>query len=159
MVVCYITGHELKPEQKLEMIRYLKSNETPDGGWGLLVPSPSLLPLLQLVPTSLLLLLVPPPSLLPTLPSPYHYYCYTSTSVTIPSQTMFNYLIFSSIHHHNLLSISLCILSQTYPTVSYHSPLHSLSSLSIYTYIPPLSVLPITLIPSPPPLHPPLAPP
>lgn len=35
VIVCYITGTSLEPEQKKEMIRYLRSVQCPDGGWGL----------------------------------------------------------------------------------------------------------------------------
>ena len=37
MITCYITGTLLEPEQKKEMIRYLRSVQCPDGGWGLYV--------------------------------------------------------------------------------------------------------------------------
>jgi len=37
VIVCYITGATLEAEQKKEMIRYLRSVQCPDGGWGLLV--------------------------------------------------------------------------------------------------------------------------
>ena len=39
VIVCYITGATLEAEQKQEMIRYLRSVQCPDGGWGLLVDS------------------------------------------------------------------------------------------------------------------------
>jgi len=35
VIACYITGTLLEPEQKKEMIRYLRSVQCPDGGWGL----------------------------------------------------------------------------------------------------------------------------
>jgi len=35
VIVCYITGTPLESEQKKEMIRYLRSVQCPDGGWGL----------------------------------------------------------------------------------------------------------------------------
>jgi len=35
VIVCYITGTMWEPEQKKEMIRYLRSVQCPDGGWGL----------------------------------------------------------------------------------------------------------------------------
>jgi hypothetical protein len=37
IICCYITGTELRPEQKIEMIRYLRSRQNGDGGWGLCV--------------------------------------------------------------------------------------------------------------------------
>jgi len=37
VIVCYITGATWEAEQKKEMIRYLRSVQCPDGGWGLLV--------------------------------------------------------------------------------------------------------------------------
>ena len=37
IICCYITGTQLRPEQKLEMIRYLRSRQNGDGGWGLCV--------------------------------------------------------------------------------------------------------------------------
>jgi len=37
VIVCYITGTLFEVEQKKEMIRYLRSVQCPDGGWGLLV--------------------------------------------------------------------------------------------------------------------------
>lgn len=37
IICCYITGHQLRPEQKFEMIRYLRSRQNGDGGWGLYV--------------------------------------------------------------------------------------------------------------------------
>ena len=37
VIMSYITGHQLKPEQKLEMVRYLRSKQNADGGWGLCV--------------------------------------------------------------------------------------------------------------------------
>ena len=35
VIVCYITKTSFTKEQKLEMIRYLRSVQCPDGGWGL----------------------------------------------------------------------------------------------------------------------------
>jgi len=35
VIVCYITATPFEPEQKKEMIRYLRSVQCPDGGWGL----------------------------------------------------------------------------------------------------------------------------
>jgi len=35
VIVCYITDTPWEPEQKKEMIRYLRSVQCPDGGWGL----------------------------------------------------------------------------------------------------------------------------
>jgi len=37
VIVSYITGALWEAEQKKEMIRYLRSVQCPDGGWGLLV--------------------------------------------------------------------------------------------------------------------------
>jgi lanosterol synthase len=35
VITTYITGAELKLEQKLEIKRYLRNRANPDGGWGL----------------------------------------------------------------------------------------------------------------------------
>ena len=35
VIACYITDTPFEPEQKKEMIRYLRSVQCPDGGWGL----------------------------------------------------------------------------------------------------------------------------
>lgn len=35
IIVCHVTGVELEKPQKLEMIRYLRNVQNPDGGWGL----------------------------------------------------------------------------------------------------------------------------
>jgi lanosterol synthase len=35
VITTYITGAELKPEQKLEIKRYLRNRANADGGWGL----------------------------------------------------------------------------------------------------------------------------
>lgn len=40
VIVCYITNTPFTEEQKKEMIRYLKSVECPDGGWGLHTEGP-----------------------------------------------------------------------------------------------------------------------
>lgn len=37
IITCYVTGVDLKPEQKREMIRYLLNMQKPDGGWGMYV--------------------------------------------------------------------------------------------------------------------------
>jgi lanosterol synthase len=37
VMTTYVTGAELRPEQKLEMIRYLRNRVNDDGGWGLYV--------------------------------------------------------------------------------------------------------------------------
>jgi len=37
VIVCYVTDTQFEAEQKKEMIRYLRSVQCPDGGWGLLV--------------------------------------------------------------------------------------------------------------------------
>lgn len=34
VIVCFITGTEFARAQKLEMIRYLRSVQCPNGGWG-----------------------------------------------------------------------------------------------------------------------------
>ena len=35
VMCCYISGAHLRPEQTVEMIRYLRSHQNGDGGWGL----------------------------------------------------------------------------------------------------------------------------
>ncbi|KAL5006604.1 hypothetical protein ScPMuIL_015410 [Solemya velum] len=40
VIVCYITGTPFTEEQRLEMIRYLRSVQCPDGGWGLHIEGP-----------------------------------------------------------------------------------------------------------------------
>ena len=35
IITCYITGEELRPEQKREMTRYLINKQSKDGGWGI----------------------------------------------------------------------------------------------------------------------------
>lgn len=35
VITCYVTGVELKPEQKREMIRYMLGKQRSDGGWGM----------------------------------------------------------------------------------------------------------------------------
>ncbi|KAK2150110.1 hypothetical protein LSH36_423g02015 [Paralvinella palmiformis] len=40
VIVCYITKTSFTKEQKLEMIRYLRSVQCPDGGWGLHTEGP-----------------------------------------------------------------------------------------------------------------------
>ncbi|XP_013417878.1 lanosterol synthase-like [Lingula anatina] len=40
VIVCHITRTPFTPEQKLEMIRYLRSVQCPDGGWGLHIEGP-----------------------------------------------------------------------------------------------------------------------
>ncbi|XP_064648227.1 lanosterol synthase-like [Lineus longissimus] len=40
VIVCYITNTPFTQEQKLEMIRYLRSVQCPDGGWGLHIEGP-----------------------------------------------------------------------------------------------------------------------
>jgi len=41
IITCYITGEELRPEQKREMTRYLINKQSKDGGWGIHVESGS----------------------------------------------------------------------------------------------------------------------
>eukprot|EP01104_Vermistella_antarctica_P006072 TRINITY_DN16801_c0_g1_i1.p1 TRINITY_DN16801_c0_g1~~TRINITY_DN16801_c0_g1_i1.p1 ORF type:complete len:741 (+),score=159.05 TRINITY_DN16801_c0_g1_i1:57-2225(+) len=41
VITCFVTGVELHQEQRLEMIRYLTSQQRDDGGWGLHIESPS----------------------------------------------------------------------------------------------------------------------
>lgn len=44
IITCYVTGAELKPEQKREMIRYLITRQNQkDGGWGMYVVDSGLL--------------------------------------------------------------------------------------------------------------------
>lgn len=35
VMCCYISGAPLRPEQTVEMIRYLRAHQNGDGGWGL----------------------------------------------------------------------------------------------------------------------------
>lgn len=35
LITCYVTGVDLKPEQKKEIIRYLLNMQKEDGGWGM----------------------------------------------------------------------------------------------------------------------------
>eukprot|EP01112_Ceratiomyxa_fruticulosa_P004502 TRINITY_DN15039_c0_g1_i1.p1 TRINITY_DN15039_c0_g1~~TRINITY_DN15039_c0_g1_i1.p1 ORF type:complete len:485 (-),score=83.51 TRINITY_DN15039_c0_g1_i1:619-2073(-) len=35
IITCYVTGHDLKPEQQQEIIRYLLNMQREDGGWGI----------------------------------------------------------------------------------------------------------------------------
>lgn len=42
VMATYVTGAELRPEQKLEMIRYLRNRVNDDGGWGLYAILPSM---------------------------------------------------------------------------------------------------------------------
>ena len=35
LIVCHVTGVSLSPQQKAEMIRYLRNVQLSDGGWGL----------------------------------------------------------------------------------------------------------------------------
>ena len=41
VITSYITGYNLKEEQKIEIIQYLKNTQREDGGWGLHIESPS----------------------------------------------------------------------------------------------------------------------
>ncbi|XP_072022420.1 lanosterol synthase-like [Amphiura filiformis] len=41
LIVCYITGTELPKANQLEMVRYLRSVQNSDGGWGLHIAGPS----------------------------------------------------------------------------------------------------------------------
>jgi len=41
VITCYVTGHELRSEQKLEMIKYLSNHQHDDGGWGIHIESRS----------------------------------------------------------------------------------------------------------------------